>query len=342
MRMAMNSSCNTAGFSGFQVIVSGFLSSLVSVFGVLLNLLNIMVFAHRVKRRINLNLYLLFLSTFDLIALTAALAMISAPVFLELTNDPVGQRRINRLILIAYPIAMIAQTASVYLTVCVSTHRLIEVVFPMQKAKFCDRTTVKFIIFVVILLATTFNVPRFWELEVEECLDSDKTLVVPTNFRLNSTYIKFYCVWAYTILMLILPFLLLVTFNFRLVKEIRRTERHRLDMEYPENMLYSTVKPIDHASYRNTSIMLIGISLSFLICNSMALTSNVLEMLEITVVYSEIVSVSNLLVAISMSINTFIYYAFSSKFRLVLKLQWQCLHLHCLYCCCSIELLSDE
>ena len=68
---------------------------------------------------------------------------------------------------------------------------------------------------------------------------------------------------------------------------------------------------------QNMAVMQMVVVLVFVLCNCLAMVSNILEAFSVDAV--PLTQVSNLLVTINSSINIFIYCAFGKKFRLELK-----------------------
>ncbi|MCP9265572.1 FMRFamide receptor [Dirofilaria immitis] len=98
-------------------------------------------------------------------------------------------------------------------------------------------------------------------------------VLAPSNLRLNQTYRLIFFGWAYTILMFVLPFTLLIILNSQVLLAIRRTNRlHRRQSMVPDESLKHAER-----KERQISIMLIAIVLVFLSCNTLAFVVNILE-----------------------------------------------------------------
>ena len=69
------------------------------------------------------------------------------------------------------------------------------------------------------------------------------------------------------------------------------------------------------------AVMLMIVVVVFLICNILALITNILEVFETEI--NEVTETSNLLVTVNSSVNFFIYIIFGEKFKRQL---WLCLH----------------
>lgn len=318
-----NLTCDDTAFSESEVILAGFITPIVCFFGLFSNLINIGAFLHKTQRSLALNWYLLCLSMSDVVALSSSIAMIAMPVISELTQNVTFETLVNYGIRNAYPIGMIAQTASVYFTVSASAHRFFGVVYPYSTDRYCNERIVRITISSLVLMAVCYNFSRFFELTVGDCISLDnitKTLILPTDLRVNDSYKTMYILWSYTFTMLVFPFAVLICMNIRVICEIHKTrKRHFRLLRSVSCNIEDSHNKLEATKERSTTIMLIGVSLSFLACNLMALVCNLLEILNQKFAYSEAVSISNLLVVVNMSINTLIYWIFSNKFRIAVR-----------------------
>merc|ERR1712016_192202 len=61
-----------------------------------------------------------------------------------------------------YPIAMIVQTGSVYLTIAVTLERFVAVCLPFRSRSLCTYGRARYGVILVALCATVYNLPRFW------------------------------------------------------------------------------------------------------------------------------------------------------------------------------------
>lgn len=313
-----NSTCPQQ-FSTNERLINGLATPLIITLGLLSNLLNVAAFLDKTQRQLALNWYLISLSVSDFVALCSSIVMISLPVFSEASMILSFQNFANYGIVVTYPIGMIAQTASVYFTVASAAHRFVGVVFPFQSAQICSRKSTKITIGSLVIFSLVYNFSRFFELRTDDCLSADNipyTVVAMTDFRLNFHYKTIYIMWMYTICMLVVPFILLICLNIRVIFEVQKSRRHHLLLSCGGPATDDEFSRNEAQKERNTTVMLVGVSLKFLLCNAMALVCNSLELMQVqSEAFSEAVVISNLLVILNMSVNTFIYWSFSSKFR---------------------------
>ncbi len=97
---------------------------------------------------------------------------------------------------------MIAQTGSVYLTLCVSIERYVAVCLPLRARSICTFGRARCFVVLIGLFAVLYNVTRFLEVTWHTSFYSDVgnvTAVVSTDLRENTTYINVYITWMYLV-----------------------------------------------------------------------------------------------------------------------------------------------
>ncbi len=312
-----------------------------------------------------------------------------------------------------YGIAVIAQTASIYLTVFMTMHRFIGVCFPFSAERIITGYRVKLLLYGTLLLAFSFNVTKFLEIRTEYCLAYNVGRMIhrirPTSIRYNTFYKIIFIGWIATIIKFLIPFTSLILMNGKIFQALRQSKRrhqslrltsdysqgtddqprgtlyhrlrHRCELSnpHPSNQqsnvgetrhilqtssfiddgmqktdgtsgrLFSKADNVDvpdgalnhrrfpktsvrsrnqrwgpdQAKEFSTSVTLIGIVLVFLICNSLSLVVNMIEVTKnrerFLASFQLMVDISILLVAISCSINMFVYCLFSQKYRTLLR-----------------------
>ncbi|KAK8753491.1 hypothetical protein OTU49_004665 [Cherax quadricarinatus] len=202
-----------------------------------------------------------------------------------------------------FPLGLIAQTGSVYLTVTVTLERYIAVCRPLRARSLCTYGRARVYVISVALFSVLYNLPRFWEVSYQECYIRGEwlTVVVPSQLRQDPYYIEIYIMWLYLIVMYLIPFLSLMVFNFFIYKEVRAANHERQQLSRLQR------KEIGLA------VMLLVVVTVFFVCNVLAFIINILELLDITI--DLLTMASNLLVTINSSVNFIIYCIFGQKFR---------------------------
>lgn len=210
----------------------------------------------------------------------------------------------------AYPLASIAQTMSVYLTLIVTVERWVAVCHPFRAKALCTSSRARWYVLGTALFALLYNVPKFFEATVYrvEAEDGTDTIycVKASSFR-TDTYVVVYIHWMYLIVMYFVPFSALAVLNACIVRQVRRAqaERARLSRGQRRELSLAT--------------MLLVVVLVFFLCNLLPLVTNAFEVFmgDEFENLDPLVKTTNLLVTINSSVNFVIYVIFGEKFKRV-------------------------
>ncbi|XP_040583738.1 FMRFamide receptor-like [Lepeophtheirus salmonis] len=303
-----NSSSNPSmEITNTEFCLQGVLLNIVGLVGLIGNILSIHILTKpQMKNSINCLLVGLASSDFLLIVTSICMFGLASAAKIETTFSLFYILKIFPYIIpYIYPIGMIAQTGSVYLTVCVSFERYIAVCWPLKASSLCTHGRAKLYVVSVVMLAFVYNIPRFFEISTIHNTTYNQTELVPTSLRTNPLYVKFYIAWMYVIFMYIIPFVSLAILNFKIYRTVRlaNIERRALSNQQKRDFGLAT--------------MLMIIVIVFFLCNILALIVNILEVLGIEI--SELTHASNLMVTFNSSVNFFIYSIFGDKFQRVLR-----------------------
>ncbi|KAL7070539.1 hypothetical protein ACQ4LE_010207 [Meloidogyne hapla] len=290
----------------------------ISLFGILSNLMNIVVFMDMEMRQQLVNHFLLVLSISDLLLLLCNFFFLVLPVAVVETDSFFWNDFFPYIIRYSYPLALTAQTSGVYLTVLVSFHRFLGVCHPFKAKRWVSMKPVEGAIAGSILFSFVINIPTWLELGVVPCLSSrfnqiSRQIQLATFHNMNYILIK-KCI-AYTLLMFIVPFGVLITVNWKMVQALRfssqmrqrsysttrqssnenivrqlhllRKSRHSEVFKTISKISYSSMlkpsselfKPKFSNSTRDRSItmMLLAIVALFLLCNGLAFLNSIIE-----------------------------------------------------------------
>nr|XP_053655706.1 FMRFamide receptor-like [Cherax quadricarinatus] len=255
--------------------------------------------------RSSINCCLMGLTTFDMIVTTTSILMFGLTEIGEYTKTITWYTEgvFQRVTPFVFPLALIAQTGSVYLTVTVTVERYIAVCRPLRARSLCTYGRAKIYVISVAFFSIIYNFPRFWEVSYEECyvMNERFVIVVASELRQNQYYIQIYIMWMYLIVMYLVPFLSLMVFNVFIYREVRAANHERRQLSRLQQ------KEIGLA------VMLLVVVTVFFVCNVLAFIINILELLNITI--DLLTMSSNLLITINSSVNFIIYCIFSQKFR---------------------------
>ncbi|GLH07190.1 FMRFamide receptor [Gryllus bimaculatus] len=131
------------------------------------------------------------------------------------------------LVPVVYPLALISQTVSVYLTLTVTLERFVAVCHPLRARSLCTYGRARLYVLVIIALSALYNLPRFWEAEIDVQWDDERNTtvmeVVPTALRRNHLYVTVYINWLYMALLYFLPFTVLAVLNTAIYRQNSQT-----------------------------------------------------------------------------------------------------------------------
>ncbi|KAL3982837.1 7 transmembrane receptor (rhodopsin family) protein [Acanthocheilonema viteae] len=307
-------------------LLLGLITLPIIVFGLCANITSIRIFTHRFMFSSSINWYLAILSSSDTLILFSAFFVLSLPRLGEYTKTWSATIFSYWVAPYMYGLMTLAQTISVWMTTGMSVHRYIGVCLPFKTSTLLKTARVRIFILSLLGFSLLFNITRFFEVRVvNNCFRSNINafipVLAPSNLRLNQTYRLIFFGWAYTILMFVLPFTLLIILNSQVLLAIRRSNRlHRRQSTVPDESLKQAER-----KERQISIMLIAIVLVFLSCNTLAFVVNILENVGYdNALYVSLVTYNNFLVMVNASCNIAIYMLFSDKYRLLLRHYMTC------------------
>lgn len=295
----------------FRFVVHGVLLNGIGAGGLLGNALAVVVLS-RPQMRSSINCLLVGLAACDTVLILTSVLLFGLTGVYPYT----GRLRYYyyhvcpHLTPIAFPLANVAQTMSVYLTLIVTVERWVAVCHPFRAKALCTSSRARWYVLGTALFALAYNAPKFLEAEVfrVEGADGDAIYCVRayTAFR-NPTYVVVYIHWMYLIVMYIVPFSALAALNACIVRQVRlaQAERARLSRVQRRELGLAT--------------MLLVVVLVFFLCNILPLVTNAFEVFEGDQFENldPLVKTSNLLVMINSSVNFVIYVIFGEKFKRV-------------------------
>ena len=306
------------------VLLSGSLAlccgmGVLTLVGAVGNGLSLRIFLHRANRRNAVNILLAGLAVFDiamLVCSTAVFFPLSLYNFLSFPSGPSNHVLQNISPVLAYvckyiyPLAMVAQTGSIWTLVVITLERFMAVCFPFLAKDFCSTGRTKLFLAGVVLFAFLYNSCRFFEYSIAFITIEEQVLAVPVEaLRRNSTYHSLYIIWAYFLIMFTLPMAAVSILTFFILSAIRAARLSRRKMSAQEDRENSTTQ------------MLLVVQFIFLFTQLLPL---VLAIIEIDVSKTGVrksgwffflTDLSNFLVEFNSSCNFLIYLRYNARFR---------------------------
>ena len=215
--------------------------------------------------------------------------------------------------------------ASVWLTVMLAVERFIGICKPFLASAFCTVQKAGITIFIVYLIAVVCRSPNFWENKVKtithSSLNHSLTYIEGSALSTDGHYIVLYPWVVDGILTSILPFLILVYLNSRLVWEVRKSTQYlqRNQMLSPPACSDSNGgnSRVEREELQVT-IMLISVIVVFFICQAPYVIYTALVSINKYLLYSDNLRnfryVAILMLSLKSSVNFVLYCWFSEKF----------------------------
>lgn len=125
-------SFENGGWRFREFIIVGIICPAITFFGFTANVINVIIFTNRRMRESPINWYFSALSVFDLFVLVGSLFMLSFPSIATVSAHP-GLIAVSRHIMKwTYPIALIAQSGSVWTTLIMASFRCFGICCPFK------------------------------------------------------------------------------------------------------------------------------------------------------------------------------------------------------------------
>ncbi|XP_074645239.1 FMRFamide receptor-like [Tubulanus polymorphus] len=301
------------GIVNFQFGVYGVVAPTICILGIIGNVLAVIVLSRR-RMRSSMSCYLIAQAVFDCIVLI----MMILSMTISMLND--SYRCVYPYLNpVVYPLALIGQTGTIYITVSFTVERYIAVCRPLQASNMCTPKRAIKVSLLVSFVSILYNVPRMMEKNTFSPADLTRLdnethncpEIHPSKLGNNVVFLKIYRTYMYLFFIFLLPFLLLFTLNILLLRAVKDSQRARNQMNART------------ARENNLTIMVIVVVIVFLVCQLPALIDNIfvaiVSMADLHAhwFFTRFTTVSNLLVAINSAINFLLYCVFGNKFRRV-------------------------
>ena len=307
--------CGSPSTITFQYYTWGVTANIISCYGIVGNILSIIVLSHRQMRN-STSYYLISLAIYDMLVLLFMSLFLAIPtIYLEkdiLEGYFFAYPYMHPFV---YPIALIAQTGTVYTILAFTVERYIAVCRPLHAANTCTMARTKRVILIIFISSITYNIPRFFEYQTTQVWSEHYNRTIATidftEIGKNKVFQEVYFIYTYLVVMFLLPFSLLTVLNILLIRAVNRAKAKRHSITS------------SNSKETNLTVMLIVVINVFLACQLPALVDNMmvaifgLEKLNCSVDWVRFTTISNLLVVVNSAVNFILYCTVGKRFRKV-------------------------
>lgn len=211
-----------------------------------------------------------------------------------------------------WPILMMTQMTTVWLTVLVSLERYVAICFPLKSATICTMSKVRKAVIIIFVVSILYNIPRYFEFKVvDQGVTIDKTSV-----GAHAVYRYLYTGALYSLMLFFIPLFMLIFLNFNLVLALKEGKKQWETLQFRQK------------KEQNLTIIPLTIVLVFFICGVPALAVNVIDSMNPYLLerpsYLVFMVIANLLVVLNSACNFIIYCLLGKKFRSKLMEMFRC------------------
>ncbi|CAD5113432.1 unnamed protein product [Dimorphilus gyrociliatus] len=212
-----------------------------------------------------------------------------------------------------YPLALVSETTTIYLTLLVTVNRYVSVCKPYEVSRIRSVTHARRYVCLIVLLSFAINLPRFFEYDYISTENSTRS--ARTSMADNHVYKIVYANSIYCLVMFLVPLTTLIILNHRLIRALREARRKRAQLLNSDTS----------RSEDDITLVLIVVVLVFVVCQTPALATQILhsfledEQKECPMPYYFYERLSDFMVVVNSSLNFTIYCFCSKRFRQILK-----------------------
>uniref|UniRef100_A0A915HPV5 G-protein coupled receptors family 1 profile domain-containing protein n=1 Tax=Romanomermis culicivorax TaxID=13658 RepID=A0A915HPV5_ROMCU len=269
------------------------------------NILSVIIFTRK-SMRSSINELLAALSLADFFVVTLSLLVFCLPV---LVNNYVFSateifHAYSYMVVIVYPLLMTSQTASLWVVVLINIERYTAVCRPFMVAKWFTVEKTRVILLALILGSVVYNLIRFFEFGIDE------NHLVKDVLRTNIFYYHIYYTSLYLVTHFLTPFLIVITLNIFVLREISRAKKVRQIM---------TKK---RTNQQKTTQLIVVVTIIFGLCNTLPFVLNVWEAVDSDVFWGQktatallVTDLANLLVILNSASTFLVYLFYCEKYR---------------------------
>lgn len=209
----------------FEFWTNGVMLNVVGILGIFGNIIS-MIILSRPQMKSSINYLLIGLARCDTILILTSVLLFGIPAIYPYTGHlfVYYYKVYPHLAPVLFPLAMVAQTVTVYLTLTVTLERFVAVCHPLRARSLCTYGRARFYVLVIIVFSIVYNLPRFWEVSHQANFYAEFNTTIycpmPSSLRQNPVYISVYIHWMYLVFLYFLPFGSLAVLNAAIYRQV--------------------------------------------------------------------------------------------------------------------------
>ena len=318
MSKVTNVTSSSSPSNEFRFIINTCIQGPICVLGLIGNIMAVIVL-FRQKSKATTTIILKALTIVDSLYLICMFLLMSLRYIDKVTNAMPGYTEIfPYLFRWFFPQLYVYRTMITWLTVLLTIDRYIVVCKPLHAPRICTKKRAWIEVVLVVVISVVYNIPRFLEYTLTDKLSRgyDRTPLAS-----NKAYNYLYRITLFLIVMYIIPLLMLLVANTRLVITFKRAERVRSQMA---NKGQQT---------KDITYMVIATVFFFFLANIPAFIAQLLwalheafkpDLNHIKTYHNYHSNISNVLVTLNSGINFVIYCMCSRHFRRIFLRTFGC------------------
>ncbi|CAF0994761.1 unnamed protein product [Adineta steineri] len=294
----------------FRLIVWGYIGMVLSIFGIIGNIITILVLISPSMRTTSTNVYLTALSCSNILFLCIFIPTYSMKYLLGysayMSNQPQSAFEIFLMRLPTTPIYNTILLSIIYLTIAVSMDRLILVIFPLKAKRILTKRATLITIFLIYLFSILYCIPYWLEQQYDPKSNSCRFT------KIGEKIYKYIRIYTYIPVVYVIPFVTLACINTTIIQSLIAKKRQKKNLVGKNNKKKT-------ADYHIT-LMLVTVIIVFVLSQLPLLVLNVWYAYDHSAPagnlnFQTLNSIGILLIVLNTSTNFLLYCCFGQKFR---------------------------
>nr|KAG5690722.1 hypothetical protein BaRGS_022413 [Batillaria attramentaria] len=290
----------------------------VAAFGLLCNIVSIIVLAH-FRQKSSAPFLLICLEAVDTLLLLSEMILETLATLSQAGLLTDAYRDVIRPVyVVMYPLPHIAQTGTTMMTVLITLERYVAVARPLLACRVCSKTWARRAVLVVCVWSILFQTPLYmaytFSHQWNPATNSTKIVFYRTEFGKGAFYNDWYVVWINLFCEFLIPFTVIVVLNVLMIRALRASNTFS-----PETAAVTTSNKRSQREGRLTGIV-IAITAIFFVCELFPALALIIvrgkdAFTECSVACAHFVSVADTMVLVNSAVNFVAYCVIGKQFR---------------------------